>query len=36
VPRLDPRHFSLETIAQAYAAVEDGTAAGKVVVEIEK
>jgi NADPH:quinone reductase len=36
VPRLDPRHFGLETIAQAYAAVEDGTAAGKIVVEIEK
>jgi NADPH:quinone reductase len=35
-PRLDPRHFSLETIKQAHAAVEDGSASGKIVVEIGK
>jgi len=33
-PRLDPRHFGLETIGQAYAAMEDGTAVGKIVVDI--
>jgi len=36
VPRLDPRHFDFETIGQAHAAVEDGSALGKIVVEIEK
>jgi NADPH:quinone reductase len=34
LPRLDPRHFSLETIEQAHAAIESGTAAGKIVVDI--
>lgn len=34
VPRLDPRHFSLETIEHAHAAIESGTAAGKIVVDI--
>jgi NADPH:quinone reductase-like Zn-dependent oxidoreductase len=34
VPRLDPRRFSLETIEQAHAAIESGTAAGKIVVDI--
>jgi NADPH:quinone reductase len=34
VPRLDPRHFSLDTIGQAHAATESGTAAGKIVVDI--
>jgi NADPH:quinone reductase len=33
VPRLDPRHFGLETIGQAHAAMEDGTA-GKIIVDI--
>lgn len=36
VPRVDPRHFSLETIEQAHAAVEDGSARGKIVVEIAR
>ena len=36
VPRLDPRHFSFATIEQAHAAVEDGSAVGKIVVEIGK
>ena len=34
VPRLDPRRFRLETIGQAHAAIEDGTAAGKIVVDV--
>ena len=34
VPRLDPRHFSLETIEQAHATIESGTAAGKIVVDV--
>jgi NADPH:quinone reductase-like Zn-dependent oxidoreductase len=34
VPRLDPRHFSLETVDQAHTAIESGTAAGKIVVDI--
>jgi NADPH2:quinone reductase len=34
VPRLDPRHFSLETIAQAHAATEPGMNAGKIVVDV--
>jgi len=34
VPRLDPRHFSLETIEEAHAAVESGIAAGKIVVDV--
>jgi NADPH:quinone reductase-like Zn-dependent oxidoreductase len=33
VPRLDPRHFSLETVDQAHAAIETGTVAGKIVVD---
>lgn len=34
VPRLDPRQFDLETIGEAYAAVENGTAAGKIVISV--
>jgi NADPH:quinone reductase len=34
VPRLDPRHFRLEMIEQAHAAIESGTAAGKIVVDV--
>jgi NADPH:quinone reductase-like Zn-dependent oxidoreductase len=33
-PRLDPRTFTLDSVADAHAAVEQGTAAGKVVVDI--
>jgi NADPH:quinone reductase len=33
-PHLDPRHFSFDTIEQAYVAIEDRTAAGKIVVEL--
>jgi NADPH:quinone reductase-like Zn-dependent oxidoreductase len=34
VPRLDPRRFSLEMIEQAHAAIESGTPAGKIIVDI--
>jgi NADPH:quinone reductase len=34
VPRFDPRHFSLDTIDQAHAAIENGNAAGKIIVDI--
>jgi hypothetical protein len=34
-PRLDPRHFTLEIIEDAYAAMEAGTSAGKIVVDID-
>jgi D-arabinose 1-dehydrogenase-like Zn-dependent alcohol dehydrogenase len=34
VPRLDPRHFTLETIGEAYQALTSGTVAGKLVVEV--
>ena len=33
-PRLDPRTFTLDTLATAQDAVENGTAAGKVVVSL--
>jgi NADPH:quinone reductase-like Zn-dependent oxidoreductase len=33
-PRVDPRHFSLATVAQAHAAVESANAAGKVVISV--
>jgi NADPH:quinone reductase-like Zn-dependent oxidoreductase len=34
VPRVDRRHFGLETIEQAHAALENGIADGKVVIDI--
>lgn len=33
-PILDPRRFTLEQVGKAYAALEDGSAIGKVVVDI--
>jgi NADPH2:quinone reductase len=33
-PSVDPRRFTLSTVAQAHVEVETGTAAGKVVVDI--
>lgn len=33
-PRLDPGSYSLDDLPAAYAAVENGTAAGKVVIEL--
>jgi NADPH:quinone reductase len=32
--RIDPRHFKLETILDAYQALRDGTAAGRLFVDI--
>ena len=34
VPRLDPRHFTLETVCDAYRALKAGPVAGKLVVDI--
>lgn len=34
VPRLDPRHFALRTIGEAYEALKSRTAAGKLVVDV--
>jgi NADPH:quinone reductase-like Zn-dependent oxidoreductase len=34
-PVLDPRRFTLDTVADAYTAVETGATTGKVVVDIE-
>ncbi|HEY0339967.1 MAG TPA: zinc-binding dehydrogenase [Steroidobacteraceae bacterium] len=35
MPHLDPRHFTLATICDAYRAIETGPAAGKIVVEVD-
>jgi NADPH2:quinone reductase len=34
-PRLDPRRFTLSNVAAAHAAIEDRSARGKIVVDIE-
>jgi NADPH2:quinone reductase len=34
IPHVDPRRFTFETIADAYAAVENRSARGKVIVEV--
>lgn len=34
-PILDPRRFSLDRVAEAHAAIEDRSAAGKIVVDID-
>lgn len=34
VPQVDPEHFGLETIGDAYRAIEAGTARGKVIIDI--
>jgi len=34
LPRVDPRHFGLSTVGEAYRALETGEAAGKIVVDI--
>lgn len=34
-PLLDPRRFTLDTVADAHAAVENGTARGKIVVDVD-
>jgi NADPH:quinone reductase-like Zn-dependent oxidoreductase len=35
-PRLDPRRFTLDTVDDAHTAVADGTASGKVVVDLTR
>jgi NADPH:quinone reductase-like Zn-dependent oxidoreductase len=34
-PLLDPRHFTLATVADAHAAVESGTARSRIVIDID-
>ena len=34
VPRLDPRHFTLETVCDAYRALKAGPVQGKLVVDV--
>lgn len=34
-PQLDHRHFTLADVAEAHAAVESGTAQGKVVIDVD-
>ncbi|MFR9777054.1 zinc-dependent alcohol dehydrogenase family protein [Micromonospora sp. MS34] len=34
-PLLDPRRFTLATVADAHAAVEAGTSTGKIVIDVE-
>ena len=34
VPRLDPRRFTLDTVDEAYDAIRNRTASGKIVVEL--
>jgi hypothetical protein len=33
-PRVDPRLFTLATVAEAYRAVESNAATGKIVIEL--
>ena len=35
-PVVDERNFSLETIDEAYKAMEDGSAKGKIVISINQ
>jgi NADPH2:quinone reductase len=35
VPRVDPRHFTLASVGEAYRALKTGDAGGKIVVELE-
>ena len=34
VPMVDPRRFTMDTVEEAYRAVRDGAARGKIVVDI--
>jgi NADPH2:quinone reductase len=34
VPSLNPRRFTLDTVSDAYRAIEAGTARGKLVVDV--
>ena len=35
VPALDPRHFTLRTVDEAYRVISEGQASGKVVVDVD-
>jgi NADPH:quinone reductase-like Zn-dependent oxidoreductase len=35
MPRLDHRHFTLETVCDAYRAIKSGPVAGKIVVDVD-
>lgn len=35
-PRLDPRRFGLSSVTEAHAAIEDRSAQGKIVIDIEE
>jgi NADPH2:quinone reductase len=35
-PRLDPRRFTLSAVGEAYSAMQDGSNAGKIVVDIRE
>jgi NADPH:quinone reductase-like Zn-dependent oxidoreductase len=35
VPRLDPRHLTLTNVGEAYRAIKERSAQGKLVVDIE-
>ncbi len=35
IPIVDPQNYTLETIEEAYASILNGTAKGKVVIDIE-
>jgi D-arabinose 1-dehydrogenase-like Zn-dependent alcohol dehydrogenase len=35
VPRLDHRHFTLETVCNAYRAIKTGSVAGKIVLDVD-
>jgi NADPH2:quinone reductase len=34
-PRVDPRHFKLSTVGEAYSALESTAADGKIVIDIQ-
>ncbi|WTU70217.1 zinc-dependent alcohol dehydrogenase family protein [Streptomyces sp. NBC_00055] len=34
MPMVDPRHFTLHTAAEAHKAVESGSAAGKIIIDV--
>lgn len=33
-PHVDPRHFNFETVDDAHRAVQEGTAVGKAIIDI--
>jgi hypothetical protein len=35
MPRLDHRHFTLETVCDAHRAIKTGPVAGKIVLDVD-